>query len=241
MPTARTILILEDNDEHSGRMVEGKGTDSNLMKPILLTAAGNPENQDCGLVIHDGPRVVLCVADGAGGLSGGTEAANMAVELVRQNVSLMSNADFCVEMLRKMDAAIGNDPIAGETTCALAIVTPEEMFGASLGDSGIWLIPETGAHADLTRAQRRKPFIGSGSAWPVPYRHPAQGGTLLLATDGLFKYTSAEHILGTSREHPPDVAAQRLIELVRYPSGALPDDVTVIVCPVVAGGAEASS
>ena len=75
------------------------------MKPILLTAAGNPENQDRGLVIHDGPRVVLCVADGAGGLSGGTEAANMAVVLVRQNVSLMNNADFCVEVLRKMDAA----------------------------------------------------------------------------------------------------------------------------------------
>ena len=41
------------------------------MKPILLTAAGNPENQDRGLVVHGGARVVLCVADGAGGRSGG--------------------------------------------------------------------------------------------------------------------------------------------------------------------------
>ena len=97
----------------------------------------------------------------------------MAVELVRQNVSLMSNADFCVEVLRKMDAAVANDQIAGETTCALAIVTPEEIFGASVGDSSIWLIPETGAHAELTRAQQRKPFIGFGSVWPVPYRQPA--------------------------------------------------------------------
>jgi len=204
------------------------------MKPILLTAAGNPENQDRGLVIHDGPRVVLCVADGAGGLSGGTEAANMAVEWVRQNVSVMSNADFCVEVLRKIDAAIANDPIAGETTCALAIVTPEEMFGASVGDSGIWLILDTGVHADLTRAQQRKPFIGSGSAGPIPFRHPTQGGTLLFATDGLFKYTTAERIIGTCRDNPPDVAAQRLIELVRYPSGALPDDVTIIVSPLSA-------
>ena len=203
------------------------------MKPILLTAAGNPENQDRGLVIHDGPRVVLRVADGAGGLSGGTEAANMAVEFVSQNVSLMSNADFCLDVLRKMDAAIANDPIAGETTCALAIVTPEEMFGASAGDSSIWLIPETGVHADLTRAQQRKPFIGSGSAWPVPFRHPTQGRMLLLATDGLFKYTSAERIVGTCRERRPDVAAQQLIELVRYPSGALPDDVTIIVSPLL--------
>ena len=202
------------------------------MKPILLTAAGNSENQDRGLIIHDGPRIVLCIVDGAGGLSGGAEAASMAVELVRQNVSVMSNADLCVEVLRKMDAAIANDPIAGETTCALAIVTREEMFGASVGDSGIWLIPETGAHADLTCAQQRKPFIGSGSAWPVPFRHPTQGGTLLLATDGLLKYTSAEQIMTVCRDHPPDAAAQRLIELVRYPSGALPDDVTIIVSPL---------
>ena len=133
-----------------------------------------------------------------------------------------------------MDAAVANDPIAGETTCALAIVTPEEIFGASVGDSSIWLIPETGAHAELTRAQQRKPFIGFGSVWPVPYRHPMQRGSLLLATDGLFKYTSAARIIATCRECPPEVAAQRLIELVRYPSGALPDDVTIIVSPLSA-------
>jgi serine/threonine protein phosphatase PrpC len=153
----------------------------------------------------------------------------MAVEWVRQNVSLMSNADFCVEVLRKMDAAIANHPIAGETTCACAIVTPEEMFGASVGDSGIWLIPDTGVHMDLTRAQQRKPFIGSGSAWPVPFRHPTQGGTLLLATDGLLKYTAGERIVETCRHHPIEAASQRLIVLVRYPSGALPDDVTLIL------------
>ncbi len=28
------------------------------MKPILLTAAGNPENQDRGLIIQDGSRAV---------------------------------------------------------------------------------------------------------------------------------------------------------------------------------------
>lgn len=199
------------------------------MKPILLTAAGNPESQDRGVVIHDGPRLVLCVADGAGGRSGGTEAANMTVEWVRQNANMLKNAESCAEMLRKLDAAIANDAIAGETTCALAVVMSEDMFGASVGDSGIWLIPANGNHLDLTQAQQRKPFIGSGSAWPVSFQRPLQAGCLLLATDGLLKYTSAERINAACREHPTDVAAQRLIELVRYPSGALPDDVTVIV------------
>lgn len=202
------------------------------MKPILLTAAGNPENQDRGLVINDGSRVVLCVADGAGGRSGGTEAATMAVRLVRQNTSLLINAESCVEVLSKLDAAIAKDAVAGETTCALAVVTPEEIFGASVGDSGVWLIPANGNHLDLTHAQERKPFIGSGSAWPVSFQRPRQPGCLLLATDGLLKYTSAERINAACREHAAEVAAQRLIELVRYPSGALPDDVTVILSEI---------
>lgn len=199
------------------------------MRPILLTVAGNPQNQDRGLVIEDGLRLVLCVADGAGGLSGGAEAATLAVDLVQQNASLIGNPDSCAEVLRKIDATIAKDSIAGETTCALAIVTSEEIFGASVGDSGVWLIPENGESHNLTQSQQRKPFIGSGSAWPIPFQHPKAKGNLLLATDGLLKFTSVERIVAACREHPADVAAQRLIELVRYPSGALPDDVTIIL------------
>jgi PPM family protein phosphatase len=199
------------------------------MNPILLTAAGNPQNQDRGLIVQDGPQVVLCVADGAGGLSGGAEAAILAADMVRQNASLLVNEYACAELLRNMDAAVAKDSIAGETTCALAVLTSEEVFGASVGDSGIWIILKDGDHLNLTQAQQRKPFIGSGTAWPVPFRHARAAGCLLLATDGLLKYTSAERILAACREHSVDVAGQRLIELVRYPSGALPDDVTLIL------------
>lgn len=153
----------------------------------------------------------------------------MVVELVRQNANLLINAESCAELLRKMDAAIAKDAVAGETTCAVAVVTSEEISGASVGDSGAWLIPTSGNYIDLTQGQQRKPFIGSASGWPVPFRRPREAGRLLLATDGLLKYTSAERINATCREHPADAAAQRLIELVRYPSGALPDDVTIIV------------
>jgi len=199
------------------------------MNAIFQTVAGNPENQDRGLVLHDGPRIILCVADGAGGRSGGAEAATLAVKLIRQGAHLLSDSDACAEALRKMDQAVAKDPVAGETTCVLAIVTPEEIFGASVGDSDAWWISESGDHLNLTEAQQRKPFIGSDSAWPVPFRHKNQPGNLLLATDGLLKYTSAERIIGTCREQPVEVAAGQLIELVRYPSGGLPDDVTLIL------------
>jgi serine/threonine protein phosphatase PrpC len=123
------------------------------MKPILLTAAGNPENEDRGIVIHDGPRIVLCIADGAGGISGGKEAAIMATEFIRQHAALANSADSCSELLRRIDAAVADDPVAGETTCALVVVTPDEILGASVGDSGVWLIQENGTQLDLTRAQ----------------------------------------------------------------------------------------
>ena len=199
------------------------------MNAILQTVAGNLENQDRGLVLHDGPRMILCVADGAGGRSGGTEAAALAEQLIRQDASLLIDAAACVKALSKLDEAIAKDPIAGETTCALAIVTPAGVFGASVGDSGVWWIPENGSHLNLTEAQQRKPFIGSGNAWPVPFQYQNQSGQLLLATDGLLKYTSAERIVAICREQPVEIAARQMIELVRYPSGRLPDDVTLIL------------
>lgn len=199
------------------------------MNAILQSVAGNPENQDRGLVLNDGQRIILCVADGAGGRSGGAEAASLAVKLIRQDASLLSNANACAEALRRMDAVMDKDSVAGETTCALAIVTPEEIFGASVGDSGVWWIPENGDPMNLSEAQQRKPFVGSGSAWPVPFQRRNQPGWLLLATDGLFKYTSAERIVGVCREQTVEFTSKQLIDLVRYPSGGLPDDVTVIL------------
>ncbi len=200
------------------------------MNPILLTAAGNPENQDRGAIIVRGRSLVLVVADGAGGLSGGTEAAVVAVEFVRKHAERLGDATSCAAILQEIDQHVAQDSIAGETTCALAVVTGDRIFGSSMGDSGVWLIGET-EFTDLTRLQTKKPFIGSGSAWPVTFEHNnASGGQLLMATDGLLKYASPDRIIEVCRRNSSDETARQLIELVRYPSGGLPDDLTVIVC-----------
>ena len=199
------------------------------MSPILLSAGGNLENQDRGLVLWDGSRATFCVADGAGGRSGGLEAALMAIHFIRQGAGSLRSAESCAELLRGIDRAMADDTEAGETTCVLLVVTLKEVFGASVGDSGAWLIPHAGGHVDLTSRQQRKPFIGSGSAWPIPFQLSKPEGLLLLATDGLLKYTSADCIVAICREHRAESASARLVELVRYPSGALPDDVTVIL------------
>ncbi|HEX3800517.1 MAG TPA: protein phosphatase 2C domain-containing protein [Verrucomicrobiae bacterium] len=153
----------------------------------------------------------------------------MAAEVVRQHVQQLSHPAACTTLLRAMDQQIFRDANAGETTCALAVVANNQIFGASVGDSGVWIIDSTTV-VDLTHRQARKPFIGSGNAWPLEYiHHRVKGEKLLLATDGLLKYSSAERIATVCREGDNETCAVRLIELVRYASGALPDDVTVIL------------
>jgi len=199
------------------------------MKPTLLTLAGNRENQDRGVIIDLGQRRVMIVADGAGGLSGGAEAAAMAANLVSREVSILDSPASCVTLLQSLDRAIAQDKVAGETTCVLAVITKDELYGASVGDSGAWLIGAKGFE-DLTKRQIRKPFLGSGCASPVSFSHNLTGGDILLmATDGLFKYTSPEQIVSVCHQASPEAATKQLVELVRYPSGALPDDITIIL------------
>ena len=198
------------------------------MRPKLETAAGNPENQDRGMLVEAGIGLVMVVADGAGGQSGGAEAAARAVEFVHQKANELHGASACVELLQSMDQALSQDRVAGETTCALAVVTRDGVYGASVGDSGVWVINESG-FINLTERQTRKPFIGSGSAWPSPFEYRrTDGDSLLLATDGLLKYTNSERIVSVCRNELAPHVPRRLIELVRYQSRALPDDVTVI-------------
>ena len=198
------------------------------MRAKLETAAGNPENQDRGLVIEAGSGLVMVVADGAGGQSRGAEAAVRAVEFVHQSANELHGASTCAALLQRMDQAISQDRVAGETTCALAVVGRDGVYGASVGDSGVWVINGSG-FINLTERQSRKPFIGSGSAWPSSFEYRiTDGDSLLLATDGLLKYTNSERIVSVCRNEPAPHVPRRLIELVRYQSRALPDDVTVI-------------
>jgi serine/threonine protein phosphatase PrpC len=199
-----------------------------MMEPMIQTAAVDRENQDRGVVIVRGSRRVLAVADGAGGMSGGSEAAELAAALVRLNAGRLADAEACEAILREMDEAIARHPVAGETTCALAIAEGDQVFGASVGDSGVWLIGDND-FLNLTENQARKPLLGSETARPVAFsRKTVPGERLLLATDGLLKYAPAERIAAICRQPSDQPAPNRLIDAVRYRSGRLPDDVTVI-------------
>lgn len=196
-----------------------------MIQTAHLVQPANGVGQDRILVQCFGSKVVLAVADGAGGLSGGAEAADMAIATVAKRAEMLNSQTDCEQILRELDTAIYNDNIAGETTCVVAVVTLQQIVGASVGDSGAWIAgPER--IDDLTENQVRKPFLGTGAAVVAGFSRAMLKGTLILASDGLLKYTSREAIAKTSRVFSPD----RLIALVRYPSGALPDDVAVVLC-----------
>jgi len=168
--------------------------------------------------------LVAVVADGAGGMGGGARAAQAVVDAV-QRAGWASDARAWVDLLRRLDLEVG----PGQTTAVVVAMGRERMVGASVGDSGAWWFDTTGEH-ELTRGQRRKPLLGSEEATPVEFvLESGRAGTLVLASDGLWKYVPWDRLPGALQTTPTE-AASRLVEMVRYPSGVLPDDVAVVVC-----------
>lgn len=102
-------------------------------------------------------------------------------------------------------------------------------FGASVGDSGAWLVWD-GTVIDLTEQQVRKPLLGSGAAHPVAFGPVPMRGRLVVATDGLFKYATRARLVSAASRGGPESAVTALIDAVRMPSGRLQDDVGVVVC-----------
>jgi PPM family protein phosphatase len=198
----------------------------------VLEAAGR-RLEDRAEVIPRGEWLVLVVADGAGGRPGPVEAAEWVVRRVREETSRPRFTFYdpfaWTGLLSKIDREMLDDPTAGEATGVVAAVSPKAVFGASVGDSAAWLVTPDRVH-DLTARQQRKPFLGTGVAAPVPFGSGPPTGTLLLATDGLLKYTGPEKIAEAARDADLDAAARRLVDLVRLRSGALQDDVGLILC-----------
>lgn len=165
---------------------------------------------------------LLVVADGAGGTGAGSEAAQQLVDAVQH---IDGNADL-VSTLGRLDQALLDTGHGGETTAVLVRVTDGVISGASVGDSAAWIVAD---HVDdLTRAQVRKPLVGSGRAWPVAFSAPMVG-RLLIASDGLLKYVNHQAITSLARTGTLTEAADALINAARLPTGGLQDDIALII------------
>ena len=179
--------------------------------------------------------VGLIVADGAGGRANGGIAATRTVTLAETALRNATPRDlarpgFYETLVRTLDRAERDAPDSGETTFVVVVLSPQRIVGASVGDSESWWVTSaTDCHV-LTENQHRRPYLGSGMTTPVAFAAPVpRAGTLLMATDGLFKYADPESIC---RVVTADglASALGLGELARgRTSGALYDDLAVLL------------
>ena len=166
--------------------------------------------------------LVIALADGAGG--GGAAAADEVIAAVER----AARGPFDpVALLRELDARLRRS--GGQTTAVVLLVSEAGISGASVGDSEAWVV-DADSDVALTGHQQRKPLVGSGSATPVPLGAPPLAGTLLVASDGLFKYAPRARLLELVRSSGVETLPGALVQLVRLPSGGLQDDVAVVVC-----------
>lgn len=193
---------------------------------VIRVERGNPELQDCATVVNLDSALLAVLADGAGGRSNAREAAEAVIRTIKQGASRLTATSDCLRLLLRADEEALKT--GGESTGVFVLLTQSSVIGASVGDSEAWAITQQEINV-LTKGQTRKPCLGTGATSPIVFCFPPLAGTLLVASDGLFKYTSAQAIAEAVRHADLELAAQKLVNLVRYPSGELPDDVSIIL------------
>jgi serine/threonine protein phosphatase PrpC len=180
------------------------------MHIALRVAAANRHSEDRAAAIACGKGHLLLIADGAGGRSGGAAAAEAVLQSAQRLTTELQPCNWTA-WLEELDQQLQD---TGETTAVVAFCAQGEIFGASVGDSGAWLIHAAG-YVDLTEHQRRKPLLGSGSALAVAFGPVRSNGRLLLASDGLFKQIAIAHKLLTEVAEAAEVVCEHVRRIQR--------------------------
>lgn len=178
-------------------------------------------------VIVDGSRTLIVVADGAGGTGDGHIAAETVIRETRANYTAIDNATDWSQFLSQLDFRIHT----GQTTAVIVDIRTDRILGASVGDSCAWVI-DGPAITDLTRAQIRKPLLGSREARPAPFWHGQLEGVLLVGSDGFFDYAKRDRIAPLIGRTDFLAVPRACIDMVRLPSGELWHDTAVVACRV---------
>ena len=193
------------------------------MKVSTAIASKGERSQDRVVTLERDDAVAIIVADGAGGRPGGAEAADAFVhaavahlERARDWFDVRALADVFSGVDRALCRASG-----GETTAIIVVAAPYALCGVSAGDSEAWIVGQ--ANIDRLTANQDRARVGSAGVRPVMFHRRAFEGTLVVATDGLFRHADATDIARSSER------AEELVKLPRLASGEYPDNVGVAV------------
>ena len=180
--------------------------------------------------------VLTIIADGVGGRPNGGNAAARAVKLVTATVQAaplgrLTAPRFWERTLQAVDVTLADDDQCGETTLVAVCVTPTRITGASVGDLEAWWVDDSATAFELTEGAIRKPYLGYGAARPTAFSFAMpRTGTLLVASDGLFKYADPRAIASImSRGSRITESVSALRDAVRGSSGVLHDDFAVVL------------
>lgn len=174
------------------------------------------DGQDRAKVIEREGEVIVVLADGAGGTGNGARAAEAIVEAAGRAATW----EAMFEALERGGMA------GGQATAVVMRVRGDRIEGTSVGDSEAWLVGDE--IEVLTERQVRKPLVGAGCV-PVAFGGALGGRTLVVGSDGLFKYARAADIARIARGPELAAAAKELVQAVRLPNGELQDDVSIVL------------
>ena len=211
----------------------------------LSLAGEHGANEDaCLSRLHPRRRnAALCaVADGQGGQPGGAAASSLACETVLDLAAGCSPLRLhwpitWHSLARRADREVRASPGAGFCTLVALAVTAWRVSGAACGDSAAVLAVGNDPTRFLTSEQRKNPPVGSGNASFTFFTarvSPRKPWTLLLMTDGVWKFTGVDPVIEAAISPEP---APRIIDQLRKAAArngpllkrSTRDDFTVLV------------
>lgn len=176
-------------------------------------------------VVETPDRKLIVVADGAGGVAGGERAAESICG------ALVSDTGDWSMWLSQQDTILAENGTGLAAVVVISISDDGTLHGASVGDCEAWLFAR-GEAVNLTAGQVRKPLVGDGGAVTTSFIARASSGTLIVATDGLWKYIKRTRIAEIATMRPLESAVAALVDGVRLRSGGLQDDVAIVMCEI---------
>ena len=132
-------------------------------------------------------RTLFVVADGAGGAAGGADAAEAICRATSAYQDWRMPSDWA-GWLGRVDYEMSRSRVGLAAAVVIEIWDDGRIVGASVGDCEAWMFGGGAASRSLTAGQAVKPLLGEGTARPVGFEARLGRGTLLIATDGLWKY-----------------------------------------------------
>lgn len=188
-------------------------------------SGGSTPSQDRAVVVEHDDGILAAVVDGAGGIAGGTAAAER-VAMMLGSVRAVTGENEVLSVFRTMDRLVYGDPSAGEAAAAFVWLSPTHRVGGVVGDVEVWGVAASGVRClSLGTAGAR---LGSGRAKARAFEVP-EVSRILIASDGLLKYAPYVRFADTLRSSEQGQSASKLVDLARLPSGGgLRDDLSLV-------------